>query len=73
MKLKDWLNAERGRHAALATHLGLSAGRVTQMADRGVPVKYMLCVEAFTKGEVSLRDMVTDRTPEKKVLRKKGK
>lgn len=69
MNLKDWLNAERGRHKALAEHLGVSAGRVTQMADRGVSTKYMLCVQAFTKGAVTLQEMVSQRTPDEKPKR----
>jgi len=63
MDLKTWLNAERGRHKTLAAHLGASPSRMTQMADLGVPLKYMLMVRDFTAGEVSLEDMVRARTP----------
>lgn len=73
MNLKDWLNAERGRHKALAEHLGVSAGRVTQMADRGVSTKYMLCVQAFTKGAVTLQEMVSQRTPDGKQAKRGSK
>jgi DNA-binding transcriptional regulator YdaS (Cro superfamily) len=65
MNLKTWLNAGRGRSAALAEKLGVSPGRITQMADDGVPPKYMLQVRAFTKGKVSLESLVSDRTPAK--------
>ena len=63
MDLKQWLEAERGRHAALAAHLDLSPGRITQIADDGVPAKYMLIVRDFTGGAVTLEDMVSQRSP----------
>ena len=62
MNLKNWLEEERGRQKALAEHLGLTAGRVSQMADDGVPPKYMLSVRDFTGGSVSLESLVQDRT-----------
>jgi len=34
------------------------------MADDGVPVKFMQSVSAFTGGEVSIEDLVNERTPE---------
>lgn len=64
MKLKDWLDAERGRYAALATHLEVSAGRVTQMASDGVPPKFMFTVRDFTAGAVTLEELVAERTPD---------
>lgn len=64
MDLKPWLEAERGRHAALAAHLDLSPGRITQMADDGVPAKYMLIVRDFTGGAVTLEEMVAQRSPD---------
>ncbi|MBV7428072.1 MULTISPECIES: YdaS family helix-turn-helix protein [unclassified Acidovorax] len=63
MKLKTWLSAERGRTVALARHLGVSKGRISQMADGGVPPKYMLSVRDFTNAEVSVESLVQDRTP----------
>lgn len=63
MKLKTWLNEERGRATALAAELKVSIGRISQMADDGVPPKYMLAVRAFTKDAVTLESMVQDRTP----------
>ena len=62
MELKTWLDAERGRATALAAHLNLSLGRISQMADDGVPPKYMLAVRDFTKGEVTLEALVQART-----------
>jgi len=63
MKLKSWLTAERGRTVALAKHLGVSKGRISQMADSGVPPKYMIAIRDFTAAEVSVESLVEDRTP----------
>lgn len=64
MNLKSWLDEERGRYTALAGHLGVSVGRASQMADDGVPPKFMLAVRDFTGGAVSLEELVEARTPE---------
>ena len=45
--LKDWLDAERGRSTALAQHLEVSVSRVSQMADTGVPQKFMCAACSF--------------------------
>ncbi|QIM51601.1 helix-turn-helix domain-containing protein [Hydrogenophaga crocea] len=66
MELKTWLDAERGRYTALAAHLDVTVGRISQMADEGVPVKYMQAVRAFTKNKVTLEEMVKARTPDSK-------
>lgn len=63
MNLKTWLDAERGRSKALADKLSVSPGRITQMADDGVPPKFMIAVRDFTKGKVTLETLVKDRTP----------
>lgn len=68
IKLKSWLGAERGRATSLAAHLGVSLGRISQMADDGVPPKYMLSVRDFTAGAVSLESMVEARTPQAAVI-----
>lgn len=64
MRLRTWLDAERGRYTALAAHLGVTVGRVSQMADTGVSTKFMLAVRDFTSGAVTLEDMVEAKTPE---------
>lgn len=64
--LKSWLDAERGRATLLAAHLGLSLSRISQMADDGVPPKYMLAVRDFTRKAVTLESMVKARTPDSK-------
>lgn len=58
LNLKSWLSCERGRATALASHLGVSLSRISQMTDNGVPKKHMLSVRDFTCGEVSLESMV---------------
>jgi hypothetical protein len=63
MDLKSWLDAERGRYTDLARHLDVSVGRVSQMAADGVPVKFMAEVVVFSKGVVTLAEMVQARTP----------
>lgn len=63
MNLKQWLDKERGRYAALAAHLGISASRMSQIAEDGVPDKYKLAVRDFTKRAVSLESLVQARTP----------
>jgi len=62
-KLKTWISGGRGRASSLAAHLQVSRCRISQMAERGVPVQYMLAVRDFTAGDVSLEDMVVARTP----------
>ena len=64
MELKEWLDAERGRYRALAEHLGLTVGRISQMSVDGVPVKYMLAVCRFSGGAVTLDCLVRARAPE---------
>lgn len=64
MKLKPWLDEERGRYTALANHLRVSVGRVSQMADDGVSTKYLFAVRDFTGGAVSLEELVEARTPD---------
>ena len=63
MNLKTWLTSERGRATALASHLGVTDGRISQMADEGVPTKHMFRVRAFTRNAVTLESMVQAKTP----------
>jgi hypothetical protein len=64
MDLKTWLDAERGRYTELAKQLDVTVGRISQMADDGVPPKFMLQVRDFTGGNVTLEEMVKARTPD---------
>ena len=61
MELKTWLNQERGRAAALAAHLVLTPGRISQIADEGVPKKYMLRIRDFTGNAVTLECMAAPK------------
>ncbi len=58
MRLKHWLDAERGRYRALAATLGVTTGRVSQMARDGVPKAHLIAVRDFTGGEVSIEEML---------------
>lgn len=62
MKLKTWLSEGRGRATALAKHLKVSLGRMSQMASDGVPVQHMPAIRDFTAGAVSIEEMVEERT-----------
>ncbi len=65
VSLKVWLTQGRGRCGDLAAHLGVTPGRISQMANTdGVPARHMLAVRAFTKGAVSLESMLMDRKPD---------
>lgn len=68
MNLKQWLDQERGRCTALAVHLDVSIGRISQMTDKGVPDKYKFAVRDFTRGSVSLESMVEARTPKASLI-----
>ena len=60
MELTDWLEAEKGRSAALAAHFGKTPAAISQWKSNGVPVGLMKAVRDFTKNEVTLEDMVPD-------------
>lgn len=66
MDLKTWLDAERGRYTELAHHLDVTVGRVSQMADHGVPPKFMLRIRDLSGGAVTLEEMVQARTPDRR-------
>lgn len=69
--LRDWIDEERGRSAALAAHLGVSPARMSQIADAGVPVKFMLQVNSFTRGAVTLESMIALRDPARQHIARK--
>ena len=59
MKLHAWLNLERGRLTALAQHLQLTQGAVSQMrGPGGVPAKHINKVRRWTKNQVTVEDML---------------
>lgn len=58
MDLTTWLEAEKGRLAALAAHFDVTPSAVSQWKKNGVPVANMKAVRDFTGGSVSLEEMV---------------
>ena len=64
MQLKQWLDSERGRYGALASHLGVTLSRVSQIARDGVPKAYLLKVRDFTGGAVSIEEMLAAPAPD---------
>ena len=58
MNITDWLEAEKGRSAALAAHFGKTPAAISQWKNNGVPLGLMRGVSAFTAGAVSVEEMV---------------
>lgn len=58
MNLSVWLEEEKGRSAALATHFGVSRSAVSQWKSNGVPLDIMKAVRDFSGGNVTLEEMV---------------
>lgn len=63
MNLTAWLEAEKGRSAALAQLFGVTPAAVSQWKRNGVPLDNMKAVRDFTGGLVTLDEMVPDSTP----------
>lgn len=62
MKLRDYLNAERGSSARLAAQLEVSPSYLSQMAAGDAPISPARCVliEQYTDGAVTRRDLRDD-------------
>jgi len=60
MNLTKWLEAEKGRSAALADHFGVSPAAVSQWKTNGVPLRNMKAVCDFTGGAVTLDELVPE-------------
>lgn len=60
MNITDWLEAEKGRSAALAAHFGKTPSAVSQWKTNGVPLSLMKAVREFTGGQVTLEEMVAE-------------
>jgi hypothetical protein len=60
MKLNEWLDMEVGRAAKMAATFKRTASAVTQWRTNGVPVALMKDVRDFTKGEVTLDEMIPE-------------
>ena len=63
MNLPNWLDADRGRLTALASHFGLTQSAVSQWRANGVPPQRMKAVREFTGGLVTLDEMLPDSAP----------
>ncbi len=61
MNLTTWLEAEKGRSAALAAHFGVTAAAVSQWKTNGVPLANMKAVRDFTRNAVTLDEMVPEK------------
>lgn len=62
-RLDDWLDAQpKGRSKELAEYLGVSESHLSQVrvGKRKVRVPWMEQIEKFTKGQVTVRQMVRD-------------
>ena len=62
MKFNQWLDLERGRTRRLATHFGLSEGAISQWRMNGVPVSRMMDVLRLSGGDVTLAEMIEQRS-----------
>jgi DNA-binding transcriptional regulator YdaS (Cro superfamily) len=60
MNITDWLEAEKGRAAALAAHFGKTPAAVSQWKRNGVPLDLMKSIREFTGGAVTLEEMVPE-------------
>lgn len=63
MDLTTWLEAEKGRAAALAAHFGKTPAAISQWKSNGVPLGLMKAVRDFTGGAVTLEELVPEPTP----------
>lgn len=70
MNITDWLEAEKGRAAALAAHFGKTPAAVSQWKTNGVPLHLMKPVRDFTGGAVTLEEMVPEPVAQKAEVQK---
>lgn len=60
MDLNSWLDAERGRMSAMASHFKVSVSAISQWRANGVPVDRMKAVRDYTGNDVTLEEMVPE-------------
>ena len=60
MNINEWLDKEVGRSARLAEHFNRTPSAVTQWRTNGVPKEHMKAVRDFTRGEVTLDEMLPE-------------
>lgn len=58
MNFTTWVEAEKGRAAALAARFGKTPAAVSQWKRNGVPVELMKAVRDISGGAVTLEEMV---------------
>ncbi len=58
MDLHTWLDAERGRLSAMASHFQVTVSAVSQWRTKGVPIDRMRAVRDYTDGQVTLEEML---------------
>jgi hypothetical protein len=63
MTLSEWLDQEIGRPTRTAEHFGVSRSAVSQWRKIGVPRKFMLGVRDYSRGAVTLEEMVAHQRP----------
>lgn len=63
MTLREWLEAESGRNKALAEFFAVTPSAVTQWLDNGIPRHRMIQIRDYTKGKVTLEDMLNGNQP----------
>jgi hypothetical protein len=67
MKFAAWLEAEKGRAAELAAHFGKTPAAISHWKRHGVPVDLMKSVRDYSRGAVTLEEMVPDAAVERSV------
>jgi DNA-binding transcriptional regulator YdaS (Cro superfamily) len=60
MKLTEWLDAEVGRLNKVAKKFDVTKSAVSQWRTNGVPKEHMLSLRDFTKGKVTLQEMLEE-------------
>lgn len=61
MTFSDWLDTEAGRTTRLAEYFDVTVSAVTQWRTNGVPVNKLLEVKEFTRGQVTIEEMLEER------------
>lgn len=58
MMYTEWLDAERGRSTALATHMGKSKAAITLWRTEGVPIPHIREVSAYSGNCVTVPELL---------------
>lgn len=60
MKFTEWLDSEVGRLKKVAKKFDVTPSAVSQWRTNGVPKEHMIPLRDFTKGKVSLQEMLEE-------------